>query len=173
MHGTSLHHNNTAYVVDEVHLHHQHAEARSTILQKLCIRRGLSLSVCLSLGVSHGTDTQNSQILLPVNTRVAALKIIATLCVCVCVCVCMSPLLSDEPRIRSTYMALRERSRGMKEVLQKVEESYLPDMLHRQRADMKKRHMYGRQRAKEMRCVCVRERGREIKVSFVLLCVGR
>ncbi|CAM6042844.1 unnamed protein product [Sphagnum compactum] len=39
----------------------------------------------------------------------------------------------------------------MKEVLQKVEESYLPDMLHNQRADMKKRHMYGRQRAKEMR----------------------
>ncbi|CAM6007346.1 unnamed protein product [Sphagnum balticum] len=72
---------------------------------------------------------------------------IATLCVCVC----MSPLLSDEPRIRGTYMALRERARGMKEVLQKVEESYLPDMLHRQRADMKKRHMYGRQRAKEMR----------------------
>ncbi|CAN5965681.1 unnamed protein product [Sphagnum jensenii] len=63
----------------------------------------------------------------------------------------MSPLLSDEPRIRGTYMALRERSRGMKEVLQKVEESYLPDMLHIQRADMKKRHMYGRQRAKEMR----------------------
>ncbi len=71
-----------------------------------------------------------------------------------CVCVCVWPLLSDEPRIRGTYMALRERSRGMKEVLQKVEEGYLPDMLHGQRADMKKRHMYGRQRAKEMRCVC-------------------
>lgn len=70
----------------------------------------------------------------------------------------MSSLLSDELRIRGTYMALRERSRGMKKVLQKVEESYLPDMLHIRRADMKKRHMYGRQRAKEMRCVCVRER---------------
>lgn len=81
MHGTSLHHNNTAYVVDEVHLHHQHAEARTTILHKLCIRRGLSLS--LSLGVSHVTDTQNSQIHLPVNTRVVALKMIATVCVCV------------------------------------------------------------------------------------------
>ncbi len=90
-----------------------------------------------------------------------------------CVCVGVWPLLSDEPRIRGTNMALRERSRGMKEVLRKVEESYLTDNLHRQRADMKKRHMYDPQRAKEMRCVCVREREGESKVSFVLLCVGR
>jgi hypothetical protein len=67
-------------------------------------------------------------------------------------------------------MALRERSRGMKKVLQKVEESYLPDMLHIRRADMKKRHMYGRQRAKEMRCVCKRERGRDQSVVCLVVC---
>jgi hypothetical protein len=103
MHGTSLHQNNTAYVVDEVHLHHQHAEARTNISPKaLYLKRSVSVSLLsVSLGVSHVTDTQNSQILLPVNTRVVARQMIATVCVgCVCGRCCLMSRAYEVPTWR-------------------------------------------------------------------------
>jgi hypothetical protein len=51
--------------------------SKSSVSEEVC------LCLSISLGVSHVTDTQNSQILLPVNTRVLALKMIATVCLCV------------------------------------------------------------------------------------------